>query len=426
MACAHALVSEITSCICPVGPICGHQLRTSDDHGPVDLASPTTPVRITTRALLTSPNQPGQSLLRTCYVVACGWAVETSYAINATLGAPMTESTHDPESTVAGRVLARVRAVADPGAVVEAYGSSVYAPAHASDVDVLVSDCDPARLAAALGLTPIPTLPPRMHGMLEGVRVDVTVVTGDGDLARRMRAGPRDASLLVAHLRDHGRDDVFQAAWPHVRRFVRARALGHNGLGWFGSFGWALLLAVPLVSDPELRVVPLGAAVPAWLRWMSRLSLGARVGFDGTRGGDPEPFYISAPAPPARDVARLTKRAAVVLFAEARSAMRAIGDAATDADAIDRIVDLADDPPAGTTLIIGGDDDHTRGRYDGVARGLLRDLEALGAIRSWGRFEVTEGGGWRHRITVPAHRTQSARELVENWLALTMIDAALE
>ena len=38
----------------------------------------------------------------------------------------------------ASRVLARVRAVADPGAIVEVYGSSVYAPAHASDVDVLV------------------------------------------------------------------------------------------------------------------------------------------------------------------------------------------------------------------------------------------------------------------------------------------------
>ncbi|MBS1118664.1 MAG: hypothetical protein H6Q90_892 [Deltaproteobacteria bacterium] len=337
----------------------------------------------------------------------------------------MTKAPHDPTSTPAARVLARVRAVADPRAVVEAYGSSIYAPAHASDVDVLVSNDDPARLAAELGLTPIPTLPPRMHGTLEGVQVDVTVVTGDDELARRMRAGPRDAALLVAHLQDHGRDEVFQAAWPHVRRFVRARALGHNGLGWFGSFGWALLLAVPLVADRELCAVPLGAAVPAWLRWLSRLSLGARIGFDGIRGGDPEPFYLSAPGPPPRDVARLTRRAAAALFAEARSAVRAIDDAVTDADAIDRIADLADDPPTGTTLVIAGDDEHTRGRYDGCARALLRDLEALGAIRSWGRFEVTGDGGWQHRITVPGHRTQAARELVESWLALMRIDAAL-
>ncbi len=338
----------------------------------------------------------------------------------------MTESPQDPTSTAADRVLARVRAVADPRAVVEAYGSSVYAPAHASDVDVLVLDDDPARLAAALGLTPIPTLPPRMHGTLEGVQVDVTVVSGEDDLARRMRAGPRDAALLVAQLRDHGRDEVFQAAWPYVRRFVRTRALGHNGLGWFGSFGWAILLAVPLVSDPELREAPLGAAVPAWLRWLSQLVLGTRVGFDGTRVGEPEPFYLSAPALPARDVAKLSKRAASVLFAEARAAVRAIGDAATDADAIDRITDLASDPPAGTTLVIAGDDEHTRGRYDGIARGLLRELEALGAIRSWGRFDLTGDGSWQHRITVPAHRAKSARELVENWLALTSIDAALE
>nr|MBA3822128.1 hypothetical protein [Deltaproteobacteria bacterium] len=105
---------------------------------------------------------------------------------------------------------------------------------------------------------------------------------------------------------------------------------------------------------------------------------------------------------------------------------QAIGDAATDADAIACIKDLADDPPTGTTLVIGGDDEHTRGRYDGVARGLLRELEALGAIRSWGRFDLAGDGSWQHRITVPAHRAQSARAVVENWLALTMIDAALE
>ena len=323
------------------------------------------------------------------------------------------------------RVLARVRAVADPRATVEAYGSSVYAPAHAGDVDVLVTDDDPARLAAALGLTPIPTLPPRMHGTLEGVAVDITVVTGDSDLARRMSAGPRDAALLAAHLRDHGRDEVFQTAWPHVRQFVRTRALGHNGLGWFGSFGWALLLAAPLGTDPELRAVEPGAAIPTWLRWLARLSLGSRVGLDGTRAGDPDPLHIAAPAPPAREVGHLSRRAATALFVEARAAVAAIGDAATDADALARIADLAADPPAGTTLTIAGDDEHTRGRYDGIARGLLRELEALGAIRSWGRFDLTGDGGWEHRITVPVPRARAAREVIENWLALSRIDAAL-
>ncbi|MCW5806068.1 MAG: hypothetical protein KIT31_27125, partial [Deltaproteobacteria bacterium] len=98
----------------------------------------------------------------------------------------------------AARVLARVRAVADPRAVVEVYGSSVYAPAHASDVDVLVSHDDPARLARELGLAPIPTLPPRLRGALDGTPVDVTIVNGDDDLARRMRAGPGDAAALAA------------------------------------------------------------------------------------------------------------------------------------------------------------------------------------------------------------------------------------
>jgi len=338
----------------------------------------------------------------------------------------MTRTPPDLPLHAAARVLERVRAAADPRATVEAFGSSIYAPAHADDVDVLVSEDDPARLAAALGLTPIPTTPPRMSGTLDGVRVDVTVVTGDGEIARRMRSGPRDAALLAAALEDHGRDAVFQAAWPHLRRFVRARALGHNGLGWFGSFGWALLLAVPLVRDREVGAAPLGAVLPTWLRWLARLSLGARVGFDAIRGGDAEPLFIAAPAPPLRDVARLTKRAATALFAEARAAATATGDATSDALAIDRIRDIAQDPPAGTTLVVAGDDEHTRGRYDGVARGLLRELETLGAIRSWGRFDLADGGSWQHRITVPAHRAQPARDLIAGFLALNRIDAALE
>src|SRR4051812_21951231 len=115
-----------------------------------------------------------------------------------------------PSPSRSAAVLARIRAVLDPHATVELYGSSVYAPAHASDVDALVSDDDPARLAAALGLTAIPTTPPRIHGELEGIPVDITVVTGDGDLARRMRSGPRDAAALVAHLQD--RFEPFQVA----------------------------------------------------------------------------------------------------------------------------------------------------------------------------------------------------------------------
>lgn len=328
-------------------------------------------------------------------------------------------------SSRADHILAAVRAAADSRAIVELYGSSVYAPAHASDVDVLVSHDDATRLAATLGLTPIPTLPPRMHGTIDDISVDITVVNGDDDLAARMRAGPRDARALAAQLHDHGCDDTFQATWPHVRHFVRTRALGHNGLGWFGSFGWALLLAIPLVRNPELRNATSGTVVPAWIRWLSQLTIGTRIGFDGTHAGDPEPVFLVAPAPPVRDVARLSKRAMTWLLAEARAALAAIGDATDDATAMRRIRDLADDPPPGTTLVIAGTDEHTRGRYDGNARGLLRELETLGAVRSWGRFDDDGAGGWEHRITVPRPRTPAARELVERWLEQARIDASL-
>jgi hypothetical protein len=325
---------------------------------------------------------------------------------------------------VAARVIARVRAAADPRAIVEAYGSSVYAPAYADDVDVLVSNDDAGRLAAALGLTALPTTPPRLTGTLEGAAVDVTIVSGDTDLARRMRAGPRDASMLAAELRVNGRDAAFQAAWPHVRAFVQTRALGRNGLGWFGSFGWAVLLAVPLVHDVTLRAARPGSVLPAWLRWLARFAPGARIGFDAIRHGEPEPFFLVAPSPPTRDIARLGKRAASVLFAEARAGATAVGDATTDADAIARIADLADDPPAGTTLVITGDDDHVRGRYEGIARGLLRELEPCN-IRSWGRFDEADGS-WQHRITVAKQRTSAARTTITRWLALNRLDAGLE
>ena len=224
----------------------------------------------------------------------------------------------------AAAVLAQIRGAVDSRALVDLYGSCVYAPAHASDVDVLVSNDDPHRLAAALGFELLPTTPARLHGTLDGVPVDVTIVNGDDDLARRMRAGPRDAAQLAAHLQAHERDAVFQATWPHVRKFVQRRALGQNGLGWFGSFGWALLLAIPLATDPEVRAAESGAALPAWLRWLARISIGTRVDLEGCHGGEVAPLFLAAPSPPARDVARLTKRAAAWLFAEARSAALAV------------------------------------------------------------------------------------------------------
>lgn len=296
----------------------------------------------------------------------------------------------------AERVLARVRAAAGPRAVVELYGSAVYAPAHASDVDVLVANDDPDRLAAALALARLPTSPPRLTGRVDGIAVDVTVVTDDD---ANTRTGPRDAALLVEVLRAH--DDVFQALWPEVRRFVKLRALGQNGLGWFGSFGWALLLAVPVV---HARVT----TFDAWLQWLARLSPHARIDLDGVTTGDA--FFVATPSPPIRDVARLSKRAVSQLLAEARAA-------------IDHITDIRDEPPPGTALVITGEDEASRGRYDGNARGLLRDLDAF-APRSWGRFD-RDGEAWQHRITVPSSKAASVRARIEGWLAVTNIDATV-
>lgn len=313
-------------------------------------------------------------------------------------------------------MLARVRAAAGPQSLVDLYGSAVYAPEHAADVDVLVSHKDAVRLAAELDFELIPTHPPRLRGELDGVDVDIRVVNGTSEDARRMRLGPGDAARLAAH-----RTPAFDATWPYVLRFVRRRALGVNGLGYFGSFGWAVLLAVPFTG--VLRDTPPARALPAWLRWLASLSLGARVGFAGVRRSDGEPLYIEAPAPPVRDVGRLSRRAAQVLLAEAQAAAAASKDASSNDEAIDRIVDLAHDPPAGTTLAITGADEASRGRYEGMARSLLRDLEQLGPTRSWGRFEATPEG-WQHRVTV--RRADQARALVEYWLATSNIDAIVD
>jgi hypothetical protein len=277
-----------------------------------------------------------------------------------------------------------------------------------------VSHKDATRLAADLSFELIPTNPPRLRGVLYGVDVDVRIVNGTSDDARRMRLGPRDAALLAAR-----RTPAFDAAWPFVLRFVQLRALGTNGLGYFGSFGWALLLAIPLVG--ELREIAPDEVLPAWCRWLARIPIGTRLSFDSVRPSDGEPLFIEAPSPPARDVARLSRRAARHILEEARMASNL---ATTNEDAIRRLVDIARDPPPGTTLAITGDNEASRGRYEGMARTLLRDLEQLGPTRSWGRFDVT-AHGWQHCITVQ-RAVDEAIALVEHRLAVSNIDALVE
>jgi hypothetical protein len=292
---------------------------------------------------------------------------------------------------------------------------------HASDVDVLISHDDPVRLADKLKLELIPTTPPRLYGEIEGTPVDITVVNGDDLEARKRRAGPRDAAMLVDHVRH--RQTVFQAEWPNVKRFVQLRALGHNGLGWFGSFGWALLFAIPLMD--ELREVPTKEVFPAWLRWLGTIAQGTRLSLEGKRTGGLEPLFIEAPAPPVRDVARLTPRGGAHLLAEAKHAALVVGDATTAADALARMTDIADAPPPDETLVITGEREESRGRYDGQARRMLRDLEAIGPTRSWGRFDRS-GQGWHHRITVSSKNADVARDLIEHWLTISSIDAIVE
>jgi hypothetical protein len=207
-----------------------------------------------------------------------------------------------------------------------------------------------------------------------------------------------------------------------VREFVRKRALGTNGLGYFGSFGWALLLAIPFATDRgELREVAPSAAIPAWLRWLANIPLGSHISFDGIRRSHRDPLFIAAPASPIRDVGRLSRRAAQHILTEAKAA---ITDATTNEAALLRIVDIAYDPPPGTTLAIVGDHEASRGRYEGNARGLLRELEAIGPTRSWGRFDVTPAHGWQHCITV--QRAAQASVVIERWLAVSNIDAIVE
>ncbi len=295
-----------------------------------------------------------------------------------------------PPAIVESPIVARVRALL-PGATVTPFGSAVYAPEHAADLDLLV-DGD----ASALGFRTVGS--GRLRGTIDGTVVDVALATDE-----RVAAGVTDARALRDHLLAHGRRDAFLAAWPEVRRLVHARGLGHNGLGYFGSFGWAMLLAIPLVHDAELCGVAPARAFEAWLRWLTTLRPHARLGFDAIRDDDPAQLYLAAPTPPSRNIARhLTPGTAATLFAELRRPS---------------LVDLADAPPAGDTLVIAGTDEAQRGRYDGSARGLIVELEAaVGPVRVWGRFD----GGWAHRITVPD--AASARPIIEAWLARTFAD----
>lgn len=283
------------------------------------------------------------------------------------------------------------------------FGSMVYAPEHARDLDLLVRGDQQHVEALAHGLALAPAGSGRLRGTVDGVDVDI-LVTDDA----RLLASASDAAVLRDHLRAHGRHEAFAAAWPDVRRFAMARGLLHNGLGYFGSFGWALLLAVPLMHDEALCAVSAADAFAAWLGWVAKLRPHARIGLDEIRDDDPSQLHLAAPSPPSRDIARhLTPGTARTLFAELRHP---------------RTADLLDEPPPGTTLVVRGADRASRGRYEGQALSLIRELEKrVGTVRVWGRFD-SEGTAWSHRFTVGDRDADVALELVASWLAAAGLD----
>jgi len=307
---------------------------------------------------------------------------------------PEPERRHEP---IVAQVVEAAQLV-DATAIVQPYGSIVYAPAHASDIDVVVEIDQPVdvfagELATLLELAQVGA-PGHLRGTVGGRAVELSI-SSRAEPDERMLAGPRDGHALLQHLRDHGRHDAFLAMWPDVRRFVHARALSGNGLGYFGSFGWAMLLAIPLCHD---RVETLAA----WFAWLARIEPGSRLGFDAVRPGDPAPLWIAAPTPPARNAARaVTPGTFAVLHDEFRRATRA-----------DPFANIDDGPPPGTRLTCDGPL-ASRGAYEGRFRALLGALESsIGpVVRPWGRFAI-DGSMWRHSLVVPAARADEARAVI--------------
>jgi endonuclease/exonuclease/phosphatase family metal-dependent hydrolase len=291
-----------------------------------------------------------------------GWRVERLVVLGEHAGrfTPLCElAARRGDPAGVARIVAVVRA-AVPGAAVVPFGSAVYAPACALDVDLLVaSSADAARIATRFGLRAAGT--DRWRGTIDGTPVDI--------LATTHRDGADDARALRDHLIHHGRYDAFVAALPRVRAYAHARGLLHNGLGYFGMFGWAQLLADPLAHDRELCAVPAERAFDAWFAHLPRLAT--------------EPFAI--PSPSGRDIARhLTPATTRTLLAELRAPS---------------LVDLADAPPPGTTLVETFADDAARGAYTARVHDRIAALEAAGAEpRVWGRFDGP--AGLEHRITV--------------------------
>jgi endonuclease/exonuclease/phosphatase family metal-dependent hydrolase/2'-5' RNA ligase/uncharacterized protein (UPF0248 family) len=303
-------------------------------------------------------------------------------------------------------VIEKLRAAAelvDPTAAVSPFGSVIYAPSLARDIDVVVEidqpvDAFAGELASILEVAPTGS-PAHLRGRLDDTTVELAI-SCRAVPDEQLLAGPRDGAALLQHLRDHGCHDAFLTALPEVRRFAHARALVGNGLGYLGSFGWSMLLAIPLCHDCSIS--PWHDVFAEWLAWLAKLSPNTRLGFDAPPSPDPAPLWIAAPAPPARTAARgLTPGTFAVLRDEVRRARSGF-------------VDIDDDPPPGHHLVVTGTPAN-RGAYEGRFRAMLGALEAaLGpVVRPYGRIDA----GWRHHVVVPLDAASQAREILAGELA---------
>ncbi|MBL8920895.1 MAG: DUF504 domain-containing protein [Myxococcaceae bacterium] len=210
------------------------------------------------------------------------------------------------ERTVRAAVEETLREL-DLEASVEPFGSRAWAPSlTGSDLDLLVTlkrgantilDVLQQRLAPARRVS---------AQVLRGERFDVVAIdadAGDED-SRRFSLGVADARRLRDRLERHGRAQLFDAVIPRLRAWSRRRALEGNAFGYFGGIGWGVLLASPLLHDPELCGVGPGDAFQAWARWAARLDRRALVCLDPSPRFEADGFTVLSPAQPWRPITR--------------------------------------------------------------------------------------------------------------------------
>jgi poly(A) polymerase len=310
------------------------------------------------------------------------------------------------------------------GARLEPFGTTRYAPFYPSDeldAALLLDAATPVeeslrRLEAVLdsrGFTRRRASPTFLRARLGERRFDLHLASlpaplpvqpvgawveglGERELQRTL-LGPLDALALRARLERHGRTEAFDALFPQVRRWAKARGLEGNAFGYFGGLGWAVLTAAPLLHD---EVLCADGSWSAWSRWASRLE-DATVRVDLAAQLDGAGLRVCSPARPWRDVARaLTPGTAAVLARELRRLP-------TDPRATDVRSEL------GHQLVFSGATDESLGVYQQRFLALLGQLDFLAPLRVVGRVDG-EDERWVHAVgcTAPGALAQ-VREVLE-------------